>query len=251
MVHGNPATCTLWRPIAERLAGRRTIYAIDLPGFGGSPAPREHTGYSLASIASTLVEFARLHGLERFDLVGHSFGGAIAITLADMAPEHIRSIAVITPMTDRIPPLARLARYRIFERCGRTIWRIMPGSLRRLFARQWAHVSYGRGYSRARAEEVAREVDRADIVDSLCGLVTEADYAAYGAAISRQAMRDIPMLLAGSEDDRIIPLEHFDGLCRRLPRAERHIFPLGSHVPMWQYPDEIARLLAAFWEKSD
>ncbi len=249
MLHGNPATCTLWRPLIERLAGRRTIYAIDLPGFGGSPAPQEHAGYSLVNIASVLLEFARLHRLERFDLVGHSFGGAIAITLADMAPERIRSLAAITPMTDRIPPLARLARHRVFEQCGMAFWGIMPGSLRRMLARQWTHVSYGRGYSRPRAEEVAREVDRADIVGSLCGLVVEADYQAYGAAISRQAMRDIPMLLAGSEEDRIIPLEHFERLCRRLPRAERHIFPHGSHVPMWQYPDETAHLLATFWEK--
>lgn len=126
MIHGNPATHTLWRPIAERVARERTLYTIDLPGFGASPAPSDHAGYAIAELARTVLSFADLHRIDRFDLVGHSFGGAISITLASLAPERIRSLVAITPLTDKAPPLASLLQLPMMEPIACTFWNISP-----------------------------------------------------------------------------------------------------------------------------
>lgn len=251
MIHGNPATHTLWRPLAERVAAVRTVYAIDLPGFGASPPPREHAGYGLEALAASVLAFADAHGIERFDLVGHSFGGATAITIASLAPERLRSLVAITPMTDRIPPLAHLLRLPGVEPIASSCWRIAPGGVRRWIVRNWTHVSYGRGFSRERSVEVAREADRGDLVKSLIGLMTEANYAALGRAIARVAANGaLPLLLIGAGDDRVIPYSHFQSIRKRMARAACHIFPSGGHVVMWQYPDEVAEMVVRFWSES-
>lgn len=248
MIHGNPATHTLWRPIAERMQRQRTVYTLDLPGFGASPAPEDHAEYAIARIARTILSFADLHGLERFDLVGHSFGGAISITLASQAPERIRSLVAITPLTDKAPPLASLLGLPMMEQIARGFWGKAPSPFRRWFARQWTHVSYGAGYSRSRSEEVATEADRPDMVRSICGLMTEADYTAYRGCIHAVAeQHDLPLLLVGAGSDRIIPYPQFQHLRARMERAACHIFPESGHVPMWQYPDELSELISRFW----
>ncbi len=251
MIHGNPATHTLWRPIAERVALERTVYTIDLPGFGASPPPPDHRGYSIPQMARTILDFADLHGIARFDLVGHSFGGAICIMLASEAPERIRSLAVLTPLTDHRPPIASLLSLPQMERIAGMVWRQAPSPMRRWFARQWTHISYGAGYSRVRSEEVAHEVDRADIIPSICGLMTQADYDGYRRCIRRVAdLGSLPLLLVGAGADRIIPYAQFQGLRAQLGRASCHIFPHGGHVPMWQYPDEVAAIISRFWNEA-
>lgn len=248
MVHGNPATHTLWRPIVQRVMNERTVYTMDLPGFGGSPLPAHRTDLSLPHLAEALLGFADLQGIEQFDLIGHSFGGAVAITMTTMAPERIRSLVAITPMTDYRPPLAHLLGLPLMEDVAGLLWRMAPSDFRRWFARTWTHISYGGGYSRTRAEEVAGEADRPDIVPSLCGVMKAADYAAYARSIQQlESLRKLPLLLVGAGSDRVIPYTQFQHLCQNLPRATCHIFPASGHVPMWQYPDELADVVKRFW----
>jgi pimeloyl-ACP methyl ester carboxylesterase len=64
--------------------------ALDLPGFGATPPPE--TGWSTAEYADWLREI--LADLERPVLVGHSFGGRIAVQLAASAPELVRGIVL-------------------------------------------------------------------------------------------------------------------------------------------------------------
>lgn len=250
MVHGNPATHTLWRPLVQRVVDERTVYAMDLPGFGGSPFPADYAELSLQHMAQAILGFADLQGIGQFDLIGHSFGGAVAITITAMAPERIRSLVAITPMTEYRPPLARLLGLPLMEDTAGLVWRMAPSGFRRWFARTWTHVSYGAGYSKERAEEVACEADRPDLVPSLCGVMKRADYAAYARAIhSLESLRTLPLLLIGAGADRVIPYAQFKHLRASLSRAGCHIFPASGHVPMWQYPDELAEIVKGFWKE--
>lgn len=252
LVHGNPATMSLWSPLAERLREHRTLYLVDLPGFGGTPPPEAPEEYALERLARTLLAFADLHGLERFDLVGHSFGGAISITMAALAPERVRTLAALTPLTDAPPPLARLARSRAAIGTSDFIWRHAPGRLRRWTIRNWAHVSYGAGYTRARALRIAEEGNRPDLLRSVSNLAAHADYKRYGELIEAPGtLGTMPLLLVGAGRDRVIPFAHFMRLAARLPHATVHVFPRSGHVPIWQYPDEIAKLIRALWAGDD
>lgn len=253
MVHGNPATHSLWRPISGPLAREHTVFMVDLPGFGRSPAPASHDGFSLESIARVLLDFADHHGLDRFDLVGHSFGGAISATMASLRPDRIRSLALITPLGIETPPLGRLASIKPLPTLAGYLWRQAPDLVKGGISRAFCRLSYGPAYSSERATEVAREAaGRLDLPRSSGGLMTSADLHAYAAALD--ALNDryrMPLLLVGCGADRIVPFRQFERVRERLPRAVHRTFHDGCHVPIWQYPEELVAMLEEFLSMAD
>ena len=92
-------------PLFGELDGYRLV-ALDRPGSGYST--RSHsTSARLPEQAETIVGFIRELGLEKPLLVGHSLGGAVALTVAVNHPETISGIALLAPLThmeEAVPP---------------------------------------------------------------------------------------------------------------------------------------------------
>ncbi len=80
LVHGNWATSSWWEPVLDRLPAAVRGIAPDLRGRGRTAGP--DSDYSIPSLAGDLAAFADPLGLERFHLVGHSLGSAVAMELA-------------------------------------------------------------------------------------------------------------------------------------------------------------------------
>ena len=93
LLHGWPQTWHEWRKLIPLLAERHRIIAPDLPGLGESSRPAD--GYDKQSIASDLREMCQQLELGRFHLVGHDWGGPSAFALACLAPESIRTLAIL------------------------------------------------------------------------------------------------------------------------------------------------------------
>jgi pimeloyl-ACP methyl ester carboxylesterase len=95
-----PETSSCWRDVAPRLAAGRRVLAPDLPGLGGS----SYTGpYDVASVVGQLAALvdAEVPG-GRIDVVGHDWGGSLALALAGARPELVRRIVVANaPFRDR------------------------------------------------------------------------------------------------------------------------------------------------------
>jgi pimeloyl-ACP methyl ester carboxylesterase len=90
LLHGWPEFWLTWEPVMSRLAGRHTLIAPDLRGFGdsdkpdGAYGPDQHTSDMLA-LMDTL-------GVERFGVVGHDVGGAAMQPMARVAGERIAGL---------------------------------------------------------------------------------------------------------------------------------------------------------------
>ena len=94
-VHGNWATASWWEPLLARLpAGHRGV-AYDVRGRGATTGP--DSSYAIAALAADLLALASTLRADRFHLVGHSLGSAIAMQAALDAPERVRSLAAIAP----------------------------------------------------------------------------------------------------------------------------------------------------------
>jgi lipase len=92
-VHGITAFGARFRRLAERLPKRRWI-CPDLRGHGQSPsAPPWATEDHVADLLAVLED----QGVDRFDLVGHSFGGHVAIHLASTVPDRVGRIVLLDP----------------------------------------------------------------------------------------------------------------------------------------------------------
>lgn len=80
LVHGIGGTWRSWDPVLDRLAAEREVVAVDLPGFGETPALPD--GGSIASLADATTGFLEAEGLRDADLVGSSMGARLVMELA-------------------------------------------------------------------------------------------------------------------------------------------------------------------------
>jgi pimeloyl-ACP methyl ester carboxylesterase len=199
-------------------------------------------------LARVVLDWAAMQGMERFDLIGHSFGGSVSVTVADQQPERVRSLGLITPLGIQAPPAGIAAASAAARLAIRPLWKTAPGAVRRWFARRGARISYGAAYSSERGAEVGHEAGREHMIDTMTEAMRRVDYDAYQQAMRRlNDVHQMPLLLIGAGRDNIIPYAHFQQTRTILTRAQCHVFPEGGHVPMWQYPDEVARLLVEFY----
>src|SRR5262249_56698776 len=92
LVHGFGGDLLTWLFVAEPLARGRVVYAVDLPGHGGSS--KDVGDGTVDAFAAALGAFLDALGIEHAHLVGHSLGGAIAVTYASGRPERVRSLVL-------------------------------------------------------------------------------------------------------------------------------------------------------------
>jgi pyruvate dehydrogenase E2 component (dihydrolipoamide acetyltransferase) len=93
LLHGFGGDLLTWLFVAEPLARGRVVYALDLPGHGGSS--KDVGDATLETFAAALGDFLDALGVEHAHLVGHSLGGAIAVTYASAHPERVRSLVLV------------------------------------------------------------------------------------------------------------------------------------------------------------
>jgi pyruvate dehydrogenase E2 component (dihydrolipoamide acetyltransferase) len=93
LLHGFGGDINVWVFNQEALAAERTVYAIDLPGHGGST--KDVGDGDLASFVLVAAGFMDEMRIEKAHVFGHSMGGAIAGSLAITHPEKVESLALI------------------------------------------------------------------------------------------------------------------------------------------------------------
>ena len=95
LVHGLGMSHEYWNGLAEVLEATGTVYALDLPGFGDAPEPREPLG--MAESGELIAELIAAVGLDRRVLVGHSTGAQVVAETAARHPELVDSLVLIAP----------------------------------------------------------------------------------------------------------------------------------------------------------
>ncbi|PPK94150.1 pimeloyl-ACP methyl ester carboxylesterase [Kineococcus xinjiangensis] len=93
LIHGIPTNHRLWWDVVPRLQEHARVFAVDMLGYGDSPAP-EGQGVDLASQAAALVELLDALGLDRVGVVGHDLGGGVAQILATAASDRVAGMVV-------------------------------------------------------------------------------------------------------------------------------------------------------------
>lgn len=94
LVHGLPGSAASWSGVAEWLSDRHELILPDLLGFGASDKPTSLASLHAAGQAEALGHLLDELGLERIAVVGHDFGGPVAVYLAGRYPERVTQLAL-------------------------------------------------------------------------------------------------------------------------------------------------------------
>jgi haloacetate dehalogenase len=100
LLHGVPETSSVWRDVAPQLANGRRVLAPDLPGLGGS----SYAGpFDVPSLVRQLAALIESEADGAVDVVGHDWGGSLALALAGERPELVRRLCVINAPYRQLP----------------------------------------------------------------------------------------------------------------------------------------------------
>lgn len=94
ILHGWGSCAKNWQKVKERLEKNGCkVYLPDLPGFGENPVLSQP--WSIDDYVIWVNDFVKKNNLDQFFLLGHSFGGAVAVKLALKEPEKIQKLFLV------------------------------------------------------------------------------------------------------------------------------------------------------------
>ncbi len=113
IVHGLSFFSYDWMPVAGRIAQDREVVAIDMRGFGESSWSPQRD-YKLDTLSGDVIAVLDALGWDRAVLMGHSFGGRVALATSGWKPERAAGLVCV----DFAPDLAPAGRRHVAERIG-------------------------------------------------------------------------------------------------------------------------------------
>ena len=95
LLHGFPESHRTWRGVVPDLARDHFVLAPDQRGYARSSKPEGVESYTPDRIVADLIALADHHGIDRFTLVGHDWGGAIAWMAALTRPDRVERLVIV------------------------------------------------------------------------------------------------------------------------------------------------------------
>src|SRR5215469_7699810 len=93
LLHGFPQSASCWRHQMPALAAEHRVIAVDWPGFGRSAPPSTPPDYDAE--VERVDELADMVGLDRFTLIGHDYGGLLALGYAQRHPDRVLRLGLL------------------------------------------------------------------------------------------------------------------------------------------------------------
>lgn len=200
----------------------------DFPGFGAEPAPDEP--WHIWDYAEFLHRYIHIHKIHKPLLIGHSFGGRVALAFAAKYPQKSAGI-VLTGAPGFSPvPKKKMIFFLVIAKIGGTLFSL-PGI--RLFA----------DYARKLLYRVAgaREFYRAEgSMRQTFKFIVQDDLSEFMRKIS------IPCLLVWGKDDSIVPVHVAERMLGIIKDSKLHIVQGETHAFPMQNPNSFLREISTF-----
>lgn len=250
LLHGLASSSATWLPVLPLLGRHAHVVAPDLLGHGESAKPR--TGdYSLGAYAAGLRDLLLALRVDRATVVGHSFGGGVAMQFAYQFPELTERL-VLDASGGLGPDVSIALRAASLPGAAAVLKAVHTLTPRRIAG--LVH----------RAVRLVPGVPRADLDELACALASFADDGARDAFIHtvRSALNwsgqrldgtgrlylltDLPVLLVAGTDDTVIPLAHTLAAHESLPASRLEVFERTGHFPHSEHPARFAEVFLDF-----
>ena len=249
LLHGLACNHTTWTPVMRQLAKHYTVIAPDLLGHGESAKPR--ADYSVAGYANGMRDLMTVLDIDKVTVVGHSFGGGVAMQFAYQFPERTERLVLVSSggLGREVSPLIRLITLPGWEHAiglatlpgvrqvGKAALRALQNP-KHAATRDLAEVAdIYEALSDSRARFALRRLVTG-VIDLRGQVVTMRDR-----AYLTQAM---PILVVWGAEDMVLPVSHTHALESIAPGAVVEVFANSGHFPHKDQPERFVRVLHSF-----
>ncbi len=232
LVHGFGADLNNWMFNQPVVAEDRTVYAIDLPGHGGST--KEVGNGDIAAMSAALGEFLDALAIEPAHLVGHSLGAAVALDLALARPERVASLTLIACAA--LGPQINMTFIDGFVGAGR---RKQLKPVLELLVHDPALIG----------REMMDDVLKYKRLDGAAAALQRVAAACFAGGTQALNLADgfdrlaMPVQVIWGQEDRIIPASHTAGLLGKVPV---HLIDGAGHMVHMEKAAEVNAMIRAF-----
>ncbi len=242
MIHCSLATSSAWGRMARHLSGLLTMTAFDAPGHGRSANWDERCEIQLgnAQIAETFLNGPT-------DIVGHSFGATVALRLALMRPEMVRTLTLIEPVffavAIRDRPESEAALHAAEGEFRPAMDRGDHMTAARAFTHLWGD---GTRWEDIPAEQQQKLADQMHLIAAGSEALHDDPGGMLGAGVL-DALKMPVLLMEGSKSPSIISVIN-EGLSARLPNATRAVIMGAAHMSPMTHAQQVSAEVLRFLE---
>ena len=247
LIHGFGASTYTWRYVAPELARTHRVIAVDLKGFGQSDKPFDER-YSVFDQAELLAQLIEDKDLRNLTLVGHSFGGGIALLLALEANQRLEGRISRLVLLDtiaypqHIPVFFRMLDMPLVSQLG---VRMVPPSVQTRVALKIAYLDDSK-IDPDEVEIYAAPLKTAAGKHAIIHSARQIMPKGLAEIAQRYRTNELPTLILWCDHDRIVPLEVGLKLRRTLPNSTLRLIEDCGHMPQEEQPASTLKLLKGF-----
>lgn len=247
LLHGFGANICTWRHLIDPLSKQHQVIMIDLKGFGKSPKLHDNK-YSGQDQADLIIKFIVAHQLTNLTLIGHSFGGGVALLTAlrliKEQPHCLKRLVLIDAAGYeqklpyfigilRVPPLGRLA-------------------VSLLSPKQQVRMVLKKSYyddSKITDDQVAAYAAPLESAGGRYALVRTA-----GSIVPRDIRQisarynsiNVPTLILWGRQDAVVPIQFAERFHHDLPSSSLIVIENCGHIPHEEKPADAIAAISAF-----
>lgn len=247
LVHGLASDSSTWIGVIPSLAEHFTVIAPDLLGHGDSDKP--DADYSLGGYANGMRDLLTVLGIDQVTVVGHSFGGGVAMQFAYQFPDRTQRVVLVSTggLGREVTPLIR---FLTVPGSGLALavatarpWRSLVGGTMRSLSKLPTKVTHDLDEVARIYESLADPAQRtavqrvtSHVLNWRGQFVTMTDRSYLA--------RLMPVLVIWGRDDMVIPASHADLAPTQV--SDVHVLEHTGHFPHKDLPEEFCRIVTEF-----
>ncbi|CAM5794505.1 alpha/beta fold hydrolase [Ottowia pentelensis] len=245
MIHGSGPGVSAWanwRLVMPELARQARLIAPDMVGFGFTDRPAGQR-YDMDSWVRQAVGLLDALGIEKTDLVGNSFGGALALALAIHHPQRVRRLVLMGSVGVHFPITQGLD----------AVWGYTPSvqNMRAIMG----YFAFNQGLMSDDLARMRYEAStRPGFQESFSAMFPAPRQRWVDAMASPEsAIRALPheTLIVHGREDQVIPLQTSLTLSQWIPNSQLHVFGHCGHWTQIEHAARFAQLVSNFLAEAD
>lgn len=243
-LHGTPFSSEIWHTLATRYAQSHTVYLWDMLGYGRSDR-HEGQDMSLPAQQAAFTGLLRHWGLHAPSVVGHDFGGAVALRAAVLDGVAYDRLALVDAVSIR--PWGT-GFFRLMHD-NPEVFAALPGYLHRALIRAHIASASHRGLPDDRLDRLLAPWTGPAGQAAYCRNAAQNDDRFTGEIEDRYGEIDCPVLVAWGRQDQWLAGSQAERLVKRFPRARLAWIEEAGHLVQEDAPEQLAELLDGFLAK--